>query len=70
MAIAEILIGLAAFAYITKHYAVRTTGLAEQLSNAVLVNTKQFNVVAGVIFVIFVALLFYFVRSQLKGGRK
>ena len=70
MAIAEILIGLAVFGIITKHREVRTTGLAEQLSNAVLENTKQFNVVAGVIFVIFVALLFYFVRKQLKGRRK
>lgn len=65
-AVAEILLGLAAFAYITKHYAVRTTGLAERLGNAVLENTKQYNPVAAVILAVFVAGLLYFIRRQLR----
>lgn len=69
-AVAEILAGLAAFAYITKHYAVRTTGLTEGLSRAVLENTKSFNLVAGAVLVIFVAALLYFIKKQLKGGKK
>ncbi|MBI3037370.1 cytochrome c biogenesis protein CcdA [Candidatus Woesearchaeota archaeon] len=69
-AVAEILAGIAAFAYITKHYAVRTTGLAERLSDAVLENTAKFNFVAAAILVLFIAVLAYFIKRQLKGGKK
>ncbi len=68
-AVAEILAGLAAFAYITKHYAVRTTGIAERLSGAVLENTAKFSFVAAAILFAFAALLLYFVKRQLKVGK-
>lgn len=71
-AVAEALAGLAAFAYITRHYAVRTTGLAERLSRAVLGNTKAFSIVAAAVFVVFAVALAYFIKKQLtmRGERK
>ena len=69
-AVAEILAGIAMFAFVTRAFNVRTTGLTERLSNALLENTKSFSIVAGATLAMFVAALFYFVRSQLKGGKK
>lgn len=65
-AVAEVLAGLAFFAYITQRYSVRTTGLAEQLSSAMLGNTKALNIVAAAVFVIFIGVFVYFVRKQVK----
>ncbi len=65
-AVAEILAALAVFGFITKNYEVRTTGLTEGLSRAVLENTARFNFVAAAILIAFIALLFYFVKRQLK----
>ncbi len=71
-AVVEIFAALALFAFITHKYEVRTTGLAERLSNAVLENTKQFNLIAGAILLLFIVALLYFIKNQLKagGGRK
>ncbi len=69
VAVAEIVAAIAAFAFITNKYSVRTVGLAERLSNAVLENTAKFNFVAAATLFAFVALLAYFVGMQLKAGR-
>ncbi len=71
-ALAEIFAALALFAFITHKYNVRTTGLTEYLSRAVLQNTAQFSLVAGAILAVFVAALLYFIKSQLRvrGERK
>ncbi|MBI2550636.1 cytochrome c biogenesis protein CcdA [Candidatus Woesearchaeota archaeon] len=69
-ALAEIFAALAAFAFITHRYNVRTTGLTEQLSRTVLENTAKFNFVAAAVLFAFAALLLYFVKRQLKGGKK
>ena len=69
-AIAELLAGMAVFGIITKHREVRTTGLSEQLGNAVLQNTKAFGIVAGIVMAVFAVSLVYFVKRQLKGNVK
>lgn len=65
----EIAAAIAAFAFITNKYNVRTVGLTERLSDAVLENTAKFNFVAAAVLLAFVALLLYFVRRQLKAGK-
>ncbi|MBI2145039.1 cytochrome c biogenesis protein CcdA [Candidatus Woesearchaeota archaeon] len=66
IAVAEIFVIIAAFAFITHGYSVRTTGLSELLSGAVLENAGRYSLVAGILLAAFVAVLAYFVRKQLK----
>ncbi|MEK6854578.1 MAG: cytochrome c biogenesis CcdA family protein, partial [Nanoarchaeota archaeon] len=68
VALAEIFAALAVFAFITHRYNVRTTGLTEGLSRAVLENTKQFSFIAAAILVVFIAALFYFIKMQSVGA--
>ncbi|MBI2141293.1 cytochrome c biogenesis protein CcdA [Candidatus Woesearchaeota archaeon] len=69
-AVVEIFAALAIFAFITHKYQVRTTGLTERLSDAVLENTAKFNFVAAAVLLAFAALLLYFVKRQLKAEAK
>ncbi|MBI2580453.1 cytochrome c biogenesis protein CcdA [Candidatus Woesearchaeota archaeon] len=69
-AVVEIVAAIAAFAFITSRYNVHTVGLTERLSDAVLENTAKFNFVAAAILILFIAALAYFIKRQLKGGKK
>lgn len=70
VAVAEIFAALAAFAFVTHRYPVRTTGIAERLSDAVLQHIASFSIVSGATLVVFIALLAYFVWRQFRGERK
>ena len=62
-AVAEILIGVAIFSFVTNRYNVRTTGLTEGLSRPLLQGNLYFNVAAGLILIVFVATLVYFLKK-------
>lgn len=68
-AVAEILAAIAAFSFITHKYNLRTTGMAELLSRAVLEKTRLFSIIAGAVLIVFAAALLYFAKKQV-GGKK
>ena len=68
-AVAEILIGVAIFSFVTNRYNVRTTGLTEGLSRPLLQGNLYFNLVAAAILIAFAAALIYFLKKQLMVGR-
>lgn len=65
-AVAEIISGIAVFAYFTSRFNVRTTGVTEQLSRAVLEQPARFAVAAAVLLALFLAVLAYFVWRQAR----
>ncbi len=65
-AVGEIAAGVAVFAVITSRFNVRTVGLTEELSRPLLQGNLFFNIIAGVILLIFAVAFYYFLRKQMK----
>ena len=69
-AVAEILIGVAIFSFVTNRYNVRTTGLTEGLSQPLLQGNLYFNLVAAGILIAFAAALIYFLKKTANEHEK
>ncbi len=63
-AFADAIFCLSLFFIATRHYSLRTTGLAEGFSRSVLSNVGRFNPVAAVILIFIIVLVSYFVISR------
>ena len=68
--VAEVLVGIAIFAYVSSRYGVRTTGLTEELSRPLLQGNLYLNLIAGAILIAFAVALIYFLKKAANAHEK